>query len=78
MIGEEGIENFLKKRIEELKKCEISGKKISQKNSELVLRFIEECIARGLSKARIVFYAVRLGKILQMVDKDFDKLLFVL
>ncbi len=83
MIGfeKELIEKTLKDQIDQIRSCKISlskGKKkffrISKRNSKLILKFIDECLARGLSKNRIMFYICRLRKILRMVKKDFDKM----
>jgi hypothetical protein len=58
MIGFEKdlIDETLAKQIEQIKNCRISldkkGKKyfeISKKNSEIILKFLDECLARGLS-----------------------------
>jgi site-specific recombinase XerD/uncharacterized OB-fold protein len=82
MIGFEKdlIEETLAKQIEQIKSCRISSDKgrenikISEKNSELILGFLEECLARGLSKNRVMFYLCRLRKLLQMVRKNFDEM----
>jgi site-specific recombinase XerD/ribosomal protein L40E len=83
MIGFEKdlIDETLAKQIEQIKNCRISldkkGKKyfkISKKNSEIILKFLDECLARGLSKNRMMFYICRFRKLLKMVEKDFDKM----
>jgi integrase/recombinase XerD len=83
MIGFEKdlINETLAKQIEQIKSCRIyldrkSEKyiEISKKNSEIVLKFLDECLARGLSKNRVMFYVCRLRKLLQMVEKDFTEM----
>jgi len=82
MIGFEKdlINETLAKQIEQIKSCRIyldrkSEKyiEISKKNSEIVLKFLDECLARGLSKNRVMFYVCRLRKLLQMVEKILPK-----
>jgi len=46
---------------------------ISNKNKELILEFISDCDARGLSFSRQSKYADQLRKIAKLLNKDFDK-----
>ncbi len=48
--------------------------RISPANRKAILRFIEDCKARTISKARIDFYLNRLSRLAEWCDKPFDAL----
>jgi site-specific recombinase XerD len=76
------IDKTLSMQIEQIKSCRISinrkgnrkNIKISRINSQLILKFLDECLIMGLSKNRMLFYVCRFKKLLQMTKKDFDKM----
>ena len=49
------------------------SKEIHPANKELLLKFHDELIARGLSIARVLFYMNRLWNIARWVKNDFRK-----
>jgi site-specific recombinase XerD len=57
-----------------LDKAELSLKKssIGERNKELILRFKDHCLSRGLSESRIIKYISLLKRIARMLGKDFD------
>lgn len=69
---ETDIYNFDYKIKKHVKNIEVS--KISNKNKKLIFNFMNDMIADGLSKARILKYLVFLKKIIIIVNKDFDKI----
>jgi integrase/recombinase XerD len=60
---------WLQRRIERLK----NESKISPRNIELILSFIERCAADGLRERRQYKYVHTLEKLCQMLGKDLDK-----
>jgi len=44
---------------------------ISKRNKELILEFKDHCLARGLSKARVIMYLKYLRYLARLLDKDF-------
>jgi integrase/recombinase XerD len=51
----------------------LEDKKISQKNKELVVKFLQNCINESLSNARVSFYVDKIKVILKIINKDLDK-----
>lgn len=51
----------------------LEDKKISEKNKELILKFLKSCVNEGLSNARVSFYVGKLKIICGIIRKDFDK-----
>ena len=52
----------------------LNSAKISERNKELILKFCEDLMIDGISKARIVKYLSSLKCLSEMLQKDFDKL----
>lgn len=50
-----------------------TNKNISQKNRKLILSFVEKCFAEGIRDKRIYKYIITLPKVLEVLNKDFDK-----
>jgi integrase/recombinase XerD len=59
------IENKLKSILED--------KTISEKNKDLIIKFLQNCINESLSNARISFYVDKLKVIVKILKKDFDE-----
>jgi site-specific recombinase XerD len=49
----------------------VKNSQLSTKNKELILKFHEECVSKGLSLDRVLFYLNRLYKIAEFLKKDF-------
>ena len=52
----------------------IESSAINQENKRLILRFLEECLANGLSKARIIKYGATLLQLARIAGKPFKSL----
>ncbi|MDI6708777.1 MAG: tyrosine-type recombinase/integrase, partial [Candidatus Thermoplasmatota archaeon] len=64
-----GHELKLSRKIERIKKL----KSISEKAKKKILQFQEDCLANGLSAARILRYLDDLPRIAQLLDNKFEK-----
>lgn len=63
--------------VEKLSKCIARLRRsanLTARNKELLLRFARECLAHGLSDARVIFYLNRLSTLAKLVSKDLDRL----
>ena len=52
----------------------IESSAINQENKQLILKFLEECLANGLSKARIIKYGATLLQLARIAGKPFESL----
>lgn len=70
----EADNNYNYKRIidRQLKKI-LEDKTISDRNKELIIKFLQSCINEGLSNARVSFYVEKFRLISKNIKKDFDK-----
>jgi len=50
------------------------SKEITERNKDLIFLFTDNCLLRGLSKLRAVFYLNRFRNIARLADKDFDRM----
>jgi len=50
------------------------SKEITERNKDLIFEFADNCLLRGLSKLRAVFYLNRFWNIARLADKDFDRM----
>jgi site-specific recombinase XerC len=50
------------------------SKEITDRNKHLIFEFADNCLLRGLSKLRAVFYLNRFCNIARLADKDFDRM----
>ncbi len=64
--------NF-KHLIEQQLKNILENKKISNKNKQLIISFLQNCINESLSNARVSFYISKFKIITRIIKKDFDK-----
>ncbi len=55
-------------------KNKLENSKISKKNKELILKFIDSCYAQGIGKLRIGKYLSMMRIIAEGLNKDFDKI----
>ena len=64
------------KSMEKLSKAieRINRLDISERNKELIVEFCNECLARGLTPARALFYLTRLLQVAKLAGKELDKL----
>jgi integrase len=51
----------------------LENKEISDRNKELIVKFLQNCINESLSNARISFYVDKLKLISELIKKDLDK-----
>jgi len=64
----------VERRLELVSKRIRESEEITGRNKELIFRFADTCILRGLTKLRAVFYLNRFWNIGRFVEKDFDKM----
>ena len=64
----------VERRIELVSKRIKESKEITERNKELIFKFVDNCTLQGLSKLRAVFYLNRFWNIARFARKDFDKM----
>ncbi len=64
----------IERRIQLTSKRIRSSEEITQRNKELIFKFVDHCTLRGLSKFRAIFYLSKFWNIARFVNKDFDKM----
>lgn len=63
----------VERRLELVSKRIRESKEITEQNKQLIFKFADNCLLRGLSKLCAVFYLDRFWDIARLVDKDFDR-----
>jgi len=70
----EADKNYDYKHIIDIKlKGILENKTISEKNKQLIIKFLQNCINESLSNARVSFYVDKFRVITSIIKKDFDK-----
>jgi len=67
------IDIYNRKRNLERAIVRLKNSQLSEENKNLILKFHDECISNGLSADRLVFYIEKLGRMAQLLNKDFTK-----
>jgi len=64
----------VERRLESVSKRVRESNEITERNKHLIFEFADNCLLRGLSKLRAVFYLNRFWNIARLADKDFDRM----